>query len=128
MNCLLFVGAGAIAAADLRSYCCTTVLLYCLFCTAVLPVHVLLYCSRMYCCTAAVGFLVLRTASISAVYAVATGVVARGGSFPAAAHQVAFQLWLAASLLADSLAVASQTLVARAVAGGDHGRARKVCF
>jgi hypothetical protein len=70
--------------------------------------------------------LVLRTASVMAVYAVATAVVARGGPITAAGHQVAFQVWLAASLLADSLAVASQTLVATVTAAGQLPSARMV--
>jgi hypothetical protein len=72
------------------------------------------------------GLLVLRTASVMAVYAVATAVVARGGPITAAGHQVAFQVWLAASLLADSLAVASQTLVATVTAAGQLPSARMV--
>lgn len=43
----------------------------------------------------------------------ATALVARAGVEFAAAHQILFQIWLASSLLADSLAVASQTLIAR---------------
>jgi hypothetical protein len=34
----------------------------------------------------------------------------------AAAHQICFQLWLASSLLADALAVAAQSLLARRLA------------
>ncbi len=40
--------------------------------------------------------------------------------------QVCFQVWLASSLLADSLAVASQTLLARSVAAGDYAYGRRV--
>lgn len=65
------------------------------------------------------ALLAARTASITAVYAIATGLVARTDANHAAAHQVAFQLWLASSLLADSLAVAAQALLARWLADDD---------
>lgn len=61
---------------------------------------------------------------MTATFALATALAARTDTAHAAAHQVAFQLWLASSLLADSLAVAAQSLVARCLAsGGDAGRA-----
>uniref|UniRef100_A0A383WIN5 Protein DETOXIFICATION n=1 Tax=Tetradesmus obliquus TaxID=3088 RepID=A0A383WIN5_TETOB len=72
------------------------------------------------------GFLLLRTISISAVFAAATSLVARAGPLAAAAHQVAFQIWMATSLLADSLAVACQTILARSTAAGELKYARKV--
>ena len=50
---------------------------------------------------------------ISSTYAVSTGLVARTDVNITAAHQIAFQVWLASSLLADSLAVAAQALIAR---------------
>lgn len=50
---------------------------------------------------------------VSATYAVSTGLVARTNVNITAAHQIAFQVWLASSLLADSLAVAAQALIAR---------------
>jgi Na+-driven multidrug efflux pump len=40
--------------------------------------------------------------------------------------QVAFQIWMATSLLADSLAVACQTILARSTAAGELKYARKV--
>eukprot|EP00775_Hariotina_reticulata_P009516 gene9516-9681_t len=72
------------------------------------------------------GFLLLRTVSISAVFAVATSLVARAGPLAAAAHQVAFQIWMATSLLADSLAVACQTIIARSTAAKQLPYSRKV--
>jgi putative MATE family efflux protein len=62
--------------------------------------------------------LVIRTGAVTAVYACGTALVARTDAVHAAAHQVAFQLWLASSLLADSLAVAAQALLARSLAAG----------
>jgi len=65
------------------------------------------------------GFLMLRTAAITVTYAVATSLAAQAGPAAAACHQVCFQLWLASSLLADSLAVASQTMLATRIAAKD---------
>lgn len=65
------------------------------------------------------GLLVLRTMANTATFALATAVTARTDSAHAAAHQICLQLWLASSLLADSLAVAAQTLLARTVAAGN---------
>ncbi len=66
------------------------------------------------CCFA--GLLVLRTMASTATFALATALTARTDSAHAAAHQICLQLWLASSLLADSLAVAAQTLLARSIA------------
>lgn len=43
-----------------------------------------------------------------------------------AAHQISFQLWMASSLLADSLEVAVQAFLARALAGGKLRRGRQI--
>lgn len=67
------------------------------------------------------GQLTVRTLAITAVFAVGTGLAARTDSAHAAAYQIAFQIWLASSLLADSLAVAAQSLIARSLASGDEG-------
>jgi len=64
------------------------------------------------------ALLTIRTLSISGCFAFATALAARAGPEAAAAHQVAFQIWLASSLLADSLAIAAQSLVARDLAAG----------
>ena len=61
------------------------------------------------------GLLVLRTTGNTATFALATALAARTDSPHAAAHQICVQLWLASSLLADSLAVAAQTLLAKSV-------------
>jgi Na+-driven multidrug efflux pump len=70
------------------------------------------------------GFLVLRSVCVSAVFGVATALAARAGADPAAAHQVALQLWLSSSLLADALAVSCQALVAAEIAAGRLAYAR----
>lgn len=72
------------------------------------------------------GWLVLRTMSSGAAYALATSMATRAGAEYAAAHQICLQIWLASSLLADSLAVAAQTLLARSIASSDTGYSQKV--
>ncbi|KAL4535664.1 hypothetical protein Ndes2526B_g06550 [Nannochloris sp. 'desiccata'] len=64
------------------------------------------------------GLLTLRTLAITATFSLATALSSRTDASHAAAHQIAFQLWLASSLLADSLAVAAQSLIARSLATG----------
>jgi Na+-driven multidrug efflux pump len=48
------------------------------------------------------------------------GLAARTDPVHAAAHQLAFQLWLSSSLLADSLAVAVQSMLARFLVSSEH--------
>jgi putative MATE family efflux protein len=64
------------------------------------------------------GLLTLRTLAITATFSLATALSSRTDASHAAAHQIAFQLWLASSLLSDSLAVAGQSLIARSLAAG----------
>lgn len=70
------------------------------------------------------GLLALRTAAITATFALATALAARTDVAHAAGHQICLQLWLASSLLADALAVAAQTLVARLLASQQVESAR----
>lgn len=70
------------------------------------------------------GLLALRTVAITATFALATAMAARSDVAHAASHQICLQMWLASSLLADALAVAAQTLVARLLAGGRAESAR----
>lgn len=72
------------------------------------------------------GLLALRTLAVMGAYALATSLVARTDAAHAAAHQIAFQVWLASSLLADSLAVAAQSLLARDLAAGQQAAGRAV--
>ena len=72
------------------------------------------------------GLLALRTLAVTSVYSLATSLAARTDPAHAAAHQIAFQIWLASSLLADSVAVAAQTLLARSLAAGLRAPARAV--
>ena len=59
-------------------------------------------------------------------FALATSLAAKSDLAHAAAHQICLQLWLASSLLADSLAVAAQTLMAQGVAANELRQTRKV--
>ncbi|BDA40630.1 Protein DETOXIFICATION 44, chloroplastic [Coccomyxa sp. Obi] len=72
------------------------------------------------------GLLALRTVAISGTFALATSLAARSDLAHAAAHQICIQLWLASSLLADSLAVAAQTLLAQGLAANELGQVRKI--
>ena len=72
------------------------------------------------------GAVLARTSLLLGTKTLAASAAARAGVVPAAAHQVLMQLWLLASFAIDSLAVAGQTLVARAVGAGDPRRARGV--
>jgi putative MATE family efflux protein len=78
------------------------------------------------------ALLTARTLCVTCVYGGATALAMRnGGAAAAAAHAIAFQLWLAASLLADSLAVAAQSLIARGLAAATPAarvRARAVAL
>lgn len=56
----------------------------------------------------------VRTLAVVGVMAFAAAVATRLGDASIAAHQVVHQLWMAAALLADGLAVAAQALVASA--------------
>ncbi len=62
----------------------------------------------------------------TATFALATALTARTDSPHAAAHQICLQLWLASSLLADALAVAAQTLLARSVAAGNTAASQQI--
>lgn len=72
------------------------------------------------------GAVLARTSLLLGTKTLAASAAARAGVVPAAAHQVLMQLWLLASFVVDSLAVAGQALVARAVGAGDAPRARGV--
>jgi Na+-driven multidrug efflux pump len=62
------------------------------------------------------------------VLTLATSMAARQGTTSMAAHQICMQIWLATSLLSDSLALAGQAIVASAFAQHDHKRAKEVSF
>ena len=64
------------------------------------------------------GHIFVRTAALTGSFVVIGAVVARFGDAPLAAHQVAFQLWIFIALVLDSIAIAGQVLVGRALGAG----------
>lgn len=74
------------------------------------------------------GLLLGRTVAVLVTLTLGTSMAARQGSISMAAHQICLQVWLAVSLLTDSLALAGQALVADAVAKRDYRKAKKVAF
>lgn len=74
------------------------------------------------------GLLLGRTVAVLVTLTLGTSMAARQGSIPMAAHQICLQVWLAVSLLTDSLALAGQALIADAVAKRDYKKAKKVAF
>lgn len=50
----------------------------------------------------------MRTMAILLVMTLATSMAARQGAIQMAGHQICLQIWLAASLLSDSIALAGQ--------------------
>ncbi|CAM6129521.1 unnamed protein product [Calypogeia fissa] len=74
------------------------------------------------------GLLLGRTVAVIASMTLATSMAARQGPIPMAAHQVCMQVWLAASLLSDSLALAGQAIIASAFAKGDYRLVKEASF
>ncbi len=64
--------------------------------------------------------LVFRTASLLVVFTATTAVAARLGAVPVAAHQIALQLFLFLSLALDSVAIAAQALLGKALGDSDR--------
>ncbi|KAL2622374.1 hypothetical protein R1flu_002579 [Riccia fluitans] len=74
------------------------------------------------------GLLLGRTLAILFTMTLATSMAARLGAVPMAAHQICMQVWLAASLLSDSLALAGQAIIASAFAKEDYRRVKLASF
>ncbi|KAM5558882.1 protein DETOXIFICATION 42-like [Rosa sericea] len=68
------------------------------------------------------GMLLVRVIAATFCVTLAASLAARRGSTSMAAFQVCLQIWLAASLLADGLAVAGQAILASAFARKDHSK------
>ncbi|KAL6133930.1 hypothetical protein ACLB2K_066163 [Fragaria x ananassa] len=68
------------------------------------------------------GMLLVRVIAATFCVTLAASLAARQGSTSMAAFQVCLQIWLAASLLADGLAVAGQAILASAFARKDHSK------
>ena len=61
----------------------------------------------------------VRTTALYASFLVASAVLARVGDDALAAHQIAFQLFVFLALVLDSVAIAGQVMVGRALGAGD---------
>lgn len=70
------------------------------------------------------GPLIVRTASLLAVFLAATNIAARLGDDDVAAHQIAFQVFLFLALSLDALAIAGQALIGRFLGASDTEQAR----
>ena len=68
--------------------------------------------------------LLVRTLSLRAALVLMTYVAADAGTVPLAAHQVAFNAWTLLALVLDSVAIAGQVIVGRALGAGDADGAR----
>lgn len=68
--------------------------------------------------------LFVRTGSLLAALAVATGVASRLGATDLGAHQIAFQLWSFLALVLDAIAIAGQAMIGRLLGAGDADDAR----
>lgn len=68
------------------------------------------------------GMLLVRVIAATFCVTLAASLAARQGATSMAAFQVCLQIWLAASLLADGLAVAGQAILASAFARKDHSK------
>jgi len=67
--------------------------------------------------------LAIRTGALRFSLVFATGTVARMGTGPLSAHEIAFQLWLLVSDTIDGLAVAGQALAAKYLGAGQTNKA-----
>ncbi|MCO5578121.1 hypothetical protein L7F22_031959 [Adiantum nelumboides] len=74
------------------------------------------------------ALLLARSTAVMLSMTLATSQAARQGAIPMAAHQICMQVWLAASLLSDAIALAGQTIIAGALAKGDYDLAKSAAF
>ncbi|KAJ7538705.1 hypothetical protein O6H91_11G059800 [Diphasiastrum complanatum] len=74
------------------------------------------------------GWLLGRTMAILLSMTLSTSMAARQGTIPMAAHQICMQIWLAASLLSDSLALAGQAIIADGLAREEFDRAKQAAI
>jgi putative MATE family efflux protein len=66
----------------------------------------------------------VRTTALTGSFLVGSAVLARIGTAPLGAHQIAFQLWVFLALVLDAIAIAGQVMVGRMLGAGDAGGAR----
>ncbi|CAI5478821.1 unnamed protein product [Closterium sp. Yama58-4] len=74
------------------------------------------------------GLLLGRTLALLCTMTLATSMAARQGHTSMAAHQIAMQIWLAVSLMSDSVALGAQTMLASAFARHDARRVRRIAM
>jgi len=72
------------------------------------------------------GQLLARNLSLTGMFLVGTSVATRIGRDDVAAHQVAFQVWVAAALAMDAVAIAAQAMVGERLGAGDAASARRI--
>jgi putative MATE family efflux protein len=72
------------------------------------------------------GPLIVRTASLLAVFVATTNLAARISDDAVAAHQIAFQVFLFLALSLDALAIAAQAMIGRSLGAEDAFQARAV--
>ena len=72
------------------------------------------------------GPLIVRTASLLAVFLATTNLAARISDDAVAAHQIAFQVFLFLALSLDALAIAAQAMIGRSLGAEDALQARAV--
>jgi putative MATE family efflux protein len=66
----------------------------------------------------------VRTTALTGSFLIAGAVLARMGSAPLGAHQIAFQIWIFLALVLDAIAIAGQVMVGRMLGAGDAPGAR----
>ncbi|GJP41820.1 hypothetical protein CLOM_g1458 [Closterium sp. NIES-68] len=74
------------------------------------------------------GLLLGRTLALLCTMTLATSMAARQGHTSMAAHQIAMQIWLAVSLMSDSVALGAQTMLASAFARHDAKKVKKIAM
>jgi len=72
------------------------------------------------------GQLLVRNLSLTGMFLVGASVATRIGRVEVAAHQVAFQVWVAAALAMDAVAIAAQAMVGERLGAGDADGARRI--
>jgi putative MATE family efflux protein len=70
------------------------------------------------------GPLIVRTASLLAVFLATTALAARISDDAVAAHQIAFQVFILLALSLDALAIAAQAMIGRSLGADDPAQAR----
>jgi len=72
------------------------------------------------------GQLLVRNLSLTGMFLIGTSVATRIGRVEVAAHQVAFQVWVAAALAMDAVAIAAQAMVGERLGAGKADDARRI--